>query len=57
MTRPQGSLAQPKGSQGAPSAGGNIATRGQKVAVSTPTAYNTKATNTGYMAEGKPWLK
>lgn len=38
VTRPQGNLAQPSGRQGAPSAGGNIATRGQKVMVSRPCA-------------------
>lgn len=57
ITRPEGSLAQPKGAQGAPAAGGKVNGRNQKVAVSTPTAYNTRATNTGYMAEGKSWTK
>lgn len=57
VTRPQGSTSYPAGRQAVPSAGGNIATRGQKVQVSRPAAYNTKSTNTGYMAEGKSWLK
>ena len=50
VTRSMGSLAQPKGAQGAPKTGcdptyGN----NQKVAVSRPVAYNTRETNTGYM--------
>lgn len=36
VTRPQGSTAYSAGHQGAPAAGGNIATRGQKVMVSRP---------------------
>ena len=36
VTRPQGSLAQPKGSQGAPAAGGKVNGRNQKVQVSRP---------------------
>ena len=38
VTRPQGSLAQPQGAQGAPSAGGSITGRHQKVQVSRPAA-------------------
>ena len=38
VTRPQGSTAYSGKHQGAPSAGGNIATRGQKVMVSRPCA-------------------
>ena len=38
VTRPQGGLSQPAGSQGAPKAGGNITGRHQKVAVSRPKA-------------------
>jgi hypothetical protein len=38
VTRPQGSLAQPKGAQGAPAAGGSITGRHQKVQVSRPAA-------------------
>ena len=63
VTRPQGSLAQPKGAQGAPSyasatdntSAGATAGRKQAVQVSRPKA-NT-GSNFGYMAEGKPWLK
>ena len=55
VTRPQGSLAQPKGAQGPASAGGKVNGRNQKVQVSCPAA-NT-GSNFGYMAEGKPWLK
>jgi len=59
VTRPQGSTARPSGSQGAPAAGGSpVSGKGQKVALSTPTAYNTKSTNTGYIAkDGQSWLK
>jgi hypothetical protein len=49
-------LAQPKGAQGAPAAGGSITGRHQKVQVSRPAAYNTKATNTGYI-KGSSFLK
>ena len=49
VTNPKGSLAQPKGAQGAPSAGGSITGIHQKVQVSTPACYNTKSTNTGYL--------
>jgi hypothetical protein len=44
-----GGLSQPKGAQGAPKAGGNIATRGQKVMVSTNCDYDGKIHNDGYM--------
>jgi len=49
VTRPQGSLYQPDGSQGKPSAGGNIATRGQKVMVTTHCDYDGRIKNDGYM--------
>jgi len=49
VTRPQGSLYQPDGSQGAPSANGNIATRGQKVMVTTHCDYDGRIKNDGYM--------
>lgn len=38
VTRPQGATAYSGSHQGAPSAGGNVATRGQKVMVSRPCA-------------------
>ena len=43
--------ATPKGSQGAPSATGNIATRGQKVMVQTHCDYDGKIKNDGYMSK------
>ena len=49
VTRPQGNTAFAPGAQGKPAAGGNIATRGQKVSVSRPEAYCTYAHNTAYM--------
>ena len=49
VTRPQGSLYTPDGSQGKPSAGGNIATRGQKVMVQTHCDYDGRIKNDGYM--------
>jgi hypothetical protein len=49
ITRPQGGLSQPKGAQGCPSTGGNIATRGQKVMVQTHCDYDGKIRNDGYM--------
>jgi len=49
VTRPQGSLYQPDGSQGKASAGGNIATRGQKVMVTTHCDYDGRIKNDGYM--------
>ena len=56
VTRPQGSTAYSVGRQGPAKAGGNIATRGQKVQVSRPECYDTKATNTGYL-KGSSFLK
>lgn len=56
VTRPQGSTAYSVGHQGAPAAGGKVNGRNQKVQVSTPAAYNTKATNTGYL-KGSSYLK
>ena len=56
VTRPQGSLSQPTGKQGAPAAGGKVNGRNQKVQVSRPKA-DYCGCNTGYMAEGKSWLK
>ena len=52
--KPHG-VAQPKGSQGAPAAGGKVNGRNQSVAVSRPKADY--CCNDSYMAEGKPWLK
>lgn len=49
VTRPQGNTHFAPGHQGKPAAGGNIATRGQKVSVSRPEAYCTYAHNTAYM--------
>jgi hypothetical protein len=49
ITRSMGGLSQPKGAQGCPSASGNIATRGQKVMVSTHCDYDGKIRNDGYM--------
>ena len=49
VTRPQGNTHFAPGHQGKPSAGGNIASRNQKVAVSMPKPYCTYAENTGYM--------
>ena len=56
VTRPEGSTAYSKGHVGAPAASGKVNGRGQKVQVSTPAAYNTKATNTGYL-KGSSFLK
>ena len=56
VTRPQGSTAYSVKHQGAPAAGGKVNGRNQKVQVSTPAAYNTKATNTGYL-KGSSFLK
>ena len=56
VTRPQGSTAYSVNHQGPAKAGGNIATRGQKVQVSRPECYDTKATNTGYL-KGSSFLK
>jgi len=49
VTRPQGSLYTPDGTQGKPAAGGNIATRGQKVMVQTHCDYDGRIKNDGYM--------
>ena len=49
VTRPQGSTSYSAGHVGAPAAGGKVNGRNQKVQVSTPAAYNTKSTNTGYL--------
>jgi hypothetical protein len=54
VTRPQGSTAYSGKPQGAPAAGGNIATRGQKVQVSRPAANY--GCNDAYMA-GSSYLK
>ena len=56
VTRPQGSTAYSVGHQGAPAAGGKVNGRNQKVQVSTPCCYDTKATNTGYL-KGSSYLK
>lgn len=57
VTRPQGSTAYGSSHQGAPDVCCDPTKgRGQKVAVSTPSAYNTKATNTGYL-KGSSYLK
>jgi hypothetical protein len=37
------------GTQGAPKAAGNVYPVGNKCCVATPTAYNTKTTNDGYL--------
>lgn len=59
VTRPQGDVSYSKGHQGAPSTGKDATCgRHQKVSVSKPDAYNTKATNTGYMDRStKNYLK
>jgi hypothetical protein len=49
VTRPQGSTAYADGHCCTPAANGKVNGRNQKVQVSTPAAYNTKATNTGYL--------
>ena len=49
VTRPQGSLYQPAGSQGKPSAGGSITGRHQKVMVTTHCNYDGRIKNGGYM--------
>lgn len=57
VTRPQGATAYSVGHQGKPDVCCDPTKgRGQKVAVSTPSAYNTKATNTGYL-KGSSYLK
>ena len=58
VTNPGGSSFVASPNQGKAAAGGNIATRGQKVSVSMPKPYCTKAENTGYIdRDGKSWLK
>ena len=58
VTRPSGGTFVASPNQGKPSAGGNIASRNQKVSVSMPKCYDTKSTNTGYIgSDGKSWLK
>ena len=50
VTRPQGSLYTPDGTQGKPAAGGNITGRGQKVSVNRPAEYYCGTIkNDGYM--------
>ena len=49
VTRPQGSLYTPDGSQGKPAAGGNITGRHQKVMVTTHCDYDGRIKNAGYM--------
>lgn len=49
VTRPQGSLYQPDGSQGRPAANGNITGRHQKVMVTTHCDYDGRIKNDGYM--------
>lgn len=51
VTRPQGGLSQPSGAQGAPKAGGNIASRNQKVMVSRPECYDKTPRNDAYMGK------
>lgn len=58
ITKPEGSVAYAKGHVSAPSATGKVNGRNQPVQVSRPAAYNTKATNTGYIGkDGSSWLK
>ena len=58
VTRPEGNTAYAAGRQGAPSAGGNIAGRNQKIQLSMPKEYVCHSTNTGYIArDGKSWEK
>jgi len=50
VTRPEGGLMQPSGTQGAPKTGGSVtAGRNQKVMVNRPKEYCDYADNTGYM--------
>jgi hypothetical protein len=49
VTRPQGSLYTPPGSQGKAAAGGNITGRHQKVTVTTHCDYDGRIKNDGYM--------
>ena len=58
VTRPQGSTSYSGPNQGAASAGGNIATRGQKVMVKTHCDYDGRIKNDGYMnADRNNFLK
>lgn len=49
VTGPSHGVATPKGSQGAPNATGNIASRNQKVQVSTTKCYDKTPVNNAYM--------
>ena len=51
VTRPQGNVAYAQGRQGAPAAGGNIASRTQKVMVSKPECYDKTPRNDAYMGK------
>ena len=51
VTRPSGGVSRPTGSQGTPSAGGNIASRNQKVQVSRPECYDKTPRNDAYMGK------
>ena len=58
VTRPQGNTSYSGPNQGAASAGGNIATRGQKVMVQTHCDYDGRIKNDGYMnADRNNFLK
>jgi hypothetical protein len=58
ITGSMGGLSCAPGCQGAPSAGGNVVSRNQKVQVSMPKEYVCHSTNTGYMSSGrKSWEK
>lgn len=59
VTRPQGSTSYSGPNQGAPKTGYDATCgNGQKVMLSKPAAYNTRATNTGYIGrDGSSWLK
>jgi hypothetical protein len=51
VTRAAGGVSYAAGHQGPASAGGNIATRGQKVQVSKPACYDKTPNNSGYMSK------
>ena len=58
VTGSMGNTAFAPGSQVAPSAGGNVVSRNQKVQLSMPKEYVCHSTNTGYIArDGKSWEK
>ena len=58
VTRPEGGVDHAKGYTGNHAATGKVNGRNQPVQVSRPAAYNTKATNTGYIGkDGSSWLK